>query len=387
MPDGNPIIIGQSNTASNPATVTRLTRSFNPQPSTNPILHVQGTSGGDAIHGQALTHTGVHGTSDGFYGVHGNSNGGEAVRGDSVNSTGVRGHSGNRCGVTGTGATPFPAGFNTSGIGVFGTGTITGVRGHSNSNPGVLGTSGTLTLPAGIQTIGVGVFGKGTWSGVTGTSVELDGNGVIGEAHNGSQAYGVWGRSTSGYAGFFNGKVEVTGNLIKSGGGFKIDHPLEPATKYVNHSFVESSDMKNVYDGTERLDDKGSAWIELPEWFGELNRDYRYQLTAIGEPAPDLHIAEEISENRFRIAGGTAGMKVSWQVTGIRKDPWAEMNRIAVEEDKPEEARGTYLHPEVFGESETRGEDYAREEALRSRLAEMSDTRPPAGEQEPTDST
>jgi hypothetical protein len=183
----------------------------------------------------------------------------------------------------------------------------------------------------------------------------------------------------------------VTGQLIKAGIAFLIDHPLDPENKYLAHSGVESPDMKNVYDGICRLDEEGSAWIELPEWFGELNRDYRYQLTAINEPAPDLHIAEEISENRFRIAGGTTGMKVSWQVTGIRRDAWAERNRIVVEEDKPQEARGTYLHPEVFGEPEERSEGYAREEALRSRRrAEMREVESPAapeGGGGPADST
>ena len=41
--------------------------------------------------------------------------------------------------------------------------------------------------------------------------------------------------------------------------------------------------------------------------------------------------------------------KVSWQVTGIRRDAWAEAHRIPVEEDKPESERGHYLHPEAFG--------------------------------------
>jgi hypothetical protein len=41
------------------------------------------------------------------------------------------------------------------------------------------------------------------------------------------------------------------------------------------------------------------------------------------------------NSSNFEIAGGTSGMKVSWQVTGIRKDPWANANRIQVEEDKP----------------------------------------------------
>ena len=54
--------------------------------------------------------------------------------------------------------------------------------------------------------------------------------------------------------------------------------------------------MKNVYDGVVVLDRKGKAEIELPNWFGALNKDFRYQLTAIGAPGPNLYIAEEISE-------------------------------------------------------------------------------------------
>jgi hypothetical protein len=92
-----------------------------------------------------------------------------------------------------------------------------------------------------------------------------------------------------------------------------------------------------VYDDVVVLDDKGKAEIELPDWFGALNKDFRYQLTAIGAPGPNLYISEEISDgvtinysnsinssnnkSRFKVAGGTSGMKVSWQVTGIRKDP------------------------------------------------------------------
>ena len=90
--------------------------------------------------------------------------------------------------------------------------------------------------------------------------------------------------------------MKITGNLEKAGGSFKIDHPLDPANKYLCHSFVESPDMKNVYDGIVVLDRKGKAEIELPDWFGALNKDFRYQLTAIGAPGPNLYIAEEISE-------------------------------------------------------------------------------------------
>ena len=64
------------------------------------------------------------------------------------------------------------------------------------------------------------------------------------------------GESSSGYAGYFNGKVNVTGTLTKAGGSFIIDHPLDPANKYLSHSFVESPDMKNIYDGIAVLDDR-----------------------------------------------------------------------------------------------------------------------------------
>jgi hypothetical protein len=40
---------------------------------------------------------------------------------------------------------------------------------------------------------------------------------------------------------------------------------------------------------------------------------------------------------------------VSWQVTGIRQDKWAEANRIIVEEDKPARDHGRYLHPRLYG--------------------------------------
>ncbi|MGH7456279.1 MAG: hypothetical protein ACRENG_33315, partial [bacterium] len=154
---------------------------------------------------------------------------------------------------------------------------------------------------------------------------------------------------TEGYAGWFNGRVQVSGTLSKIAGSFKIDHPLDPSNKYLYHSFVESPDMKNIYDGVAVLDTTGEAWVELPDWFEALNRDFRYQLTAIGAPAPNLYIAKEVSPNGFKIAGGEPGMKVSWQITGIRRDPYAEKYRIPVEEEKPAAERGHYLVPEVYG--------------------------------------
>ena len=147
------------------------------------------------------------------------------------------------------------------------------------------------------------------------------------------------------YAAEFYGNVYVSGTLSKTAGSFKIDHPLDPANKYLSHSFVESPDMKNIYDGVATLDANGEAEVVLPDWFEALNKDFRYQLTAIGGAAPNLHIGKKISGNRFSIAGGLQGLEVSWQVTGVRRDAYANAHRIPVEEDKPAALRGTYISP------------------------------------------
>lgn len=170
---------------------------------------------------------------------------------------------------------------------------------------------------------------------------------------------GVYARGDS-RAGHFDGDVDIIddlvvgGNISKGSGGFRIDHPLDPENKYLYHSFVESPDMKNVYDGIAVLNDNGEAIVELPEYFEAVNRDFRYQLTCMGGYAP-VYIAKEIADNRFAVAGGVPGMKVSWQVTGIRRDGYAEANRIVVEVDKPEKERGLYLHPEAYGYGEEYG--------------------------------
>lgn len=148
----------------------------------------------------------------------------------------------------------------------------------------------------------------------------------------------------------FGGDVNIDGSLTKGSGAFKIDHPLDPANKYLYHSFVESPDMMNVYNGNVVLHDNGEAVVDLPNWFAALNKDFRYQLTCIGGFAP-VYVAEEIANNRFKIAGGRPGLKVSWQVTGIRHDPYAEQHRIMVEQEKSGLDRGRYLHPELYGQS------------------------------------
>lgn len=150
--------------------------------------------------------------------------------------------------------------------------------------------------------------------------------------------------------GTINGNLYVNGAIYKGADYFKIDHPLDPANKYLAHSVVESPDMKNIYDGLATMDDNGEAEISFPDWFGALNKEFRYQLTCIGGSAP-VYVSQEIKNNRFRIAGGTPGLKVSWQVTGVRHDAFANAHRTPVEEAKPEKERGHYLFPPPLSSS------------------------------------
>ena len=149
---------------------------------------------------------------------------------------------------------------------------------------------------------------------------------------------------------FETGNLNVTGAITAGVKDFRIDHPLDPTNKYLYHSSIESSEMVNIYSGNASLDAAGEALVSLPDWFEAVNNDFRYQLTAIGAPSPNLHVAQEISEHQFRIAGGTPGMKVSWQVTGVRHDAYAAAHPLRVEVEKTASERGHYLHPEAFGQ-------------------------------------
>ena len=261
-----------------------------------------------------------------------------------------------------------------NGIGVQGNAVSTeagageGVAGFTNNGgTGVLGGAiATTGLNFGVQGIsfssgGVGVQGTSPYVAVAGfnqvctTRLARSIPGTAGQFATGAGGLVLQGLG-AGYVQVFSvdssGNMSITGNLSKGSGSLKIDDPLDPANKYLSHSFVESPDMMNIYNGVVVLDSKGEASVTLPGYFEALNSDFRYQLTAIGAPGPNLYVAEEISGNHFKIAGGKPGAKVSWQVTGVRQDAYAKAHRIKVEEDKPAQERGHYMHPELFGATE-----------------------------------
>src|SRR5258708_19206739 len=250
---------------------------------------------GNAVVGEA---TATSGTNNGVFG-----------RSASTNGIGVSGDATAASGVT---AGVFGNSDSESGAGVKGnasasSGFTYGVFGRSNSTTGS-GVFGYASATSGSPNAMVG-FTESP-NAVAGQFVAHSGLGLILQGLSGSNQTQVFFVDASGN-GYFAGNLNVTANVSKGSGSFKIDPPLDPANRYLSHSFVESPDMMNVYNGIVVLDARGSAWVVLPNYFQDLNRDYRYQLTSIGAPGPRLYIAREVSANRFRISGGKPHAKVS----------------------------------------------------------------------------
>jgi hypothetical protein len=304
-----------------------------------------GVVGDTSLGRETVAAAGVLGRSDTGVGVQGSSDTNNGVVGISVRGTdgltimaGVSGHSDQGNGVSGT---------TTDGEGVNGItiGGNIGVGGLDFSNTPGEGVEGTSILGTGVDgfsfaDVGVGVRGEGRSGGVFGVSRSADPN-----------AGGIIGQNPTGFAGVFLGKVRVTDTLFKASGGFEIDHPLDPRNKYLRHSFVESPDMLNIYNGNVTTDADGEASVTLPDYFEALNRDFCYQLTVIGQFAQAI-VAQELSNNQFTVKTDQPRVRVSWQVTGVRQDRWAVANQIAAEEEKTANGKGRYLHPKLWGQPE-----------------------------------
>jgi hypothetical protein len=96
----------------------------------------------------------------------------------------------------------------------------------------------------------------------------------------------------------------------------KSDVPVLAPTS-TRASTMSGGRTRVVHDGNVVLGDAGDAVVHLPALFVRECRDFRYSLTPIGRFAPIYVIeGDATASNTFRIAGGQAGLKVSWQVAG-----------------------------------------------------------------------
>ncbi|HEV8486539.1 MAG TPA: hypothetical protein VGV87_23540 [Blastocatellia bacterium] len=212
-----------------------------------------------------------------------------------------------------------------------------GVQGFANEGDGVFGLTDSFDPPH-----------PGGPAGVSGSAGLFLGGGLAGRFNGVVRIERLFSFLNPGVV-LQPGDLAVEGKLNVSGTkNFKIDHPLDPENKYLYHAAIESSEVLNFYSGNVQLNEKGEAVVRMPDWFQALNRDFRYSLTPLGAAMPGLHVAEKISENVFKIAGGAANSEVSWQVIGIRSDPVMLKSPFVVEEEKPERERGRYLNHDAY---------------------------------------
>ena len=251
--------------------------------------------------------------------------------------------------------------FSISGAGIRGQG---GTAGDCNGL--CYGGDGVEAYGGDASKIGTGGAGVVAIGGVGSGVGETGGTGIY--AAGGVTTFGSG--ATMGLAGYFSGSVEVLGDFNVTGGGtknFKIDHPLDPENKYLYHAAVESSEVLNIYSGNITTDESGDAVVTLPDWFEAVNRDFRYQLTVVGTFAQAI-VADEVKSNHFKIRTSAPGVKVSWQVTGVRSDAAILKHPFKVEEDKPKSERGSYLSPEAYDQPKELGVEWARHPQMMQQL-------------------
>ena len=296
---------------------------------------------------------------DGIFAIGGNSStgigiiaGGSGVTVVSVPTEGAGGAFTGQHGVYGKSS-------NSSGVGVVGVGNdgsnyYTNSSGSGGAFTGFHGVYAAATnSSAGTAVIGVGNGGsyylnsEGGGGAFTGTTYGIS-------AWNQQSGAAVYGNATGGgWAIYGQGNLGITGSK-----SFVIDHPLDPENKILKHYCIESPEVLNLYRGITVLDHEGIAQVELPEYFTALNINFSYNLTAIGKPAPDIFIKEEIDKNgKFTIAGGEAMQKISWVVYAERNDAYLQQNPESkeVEIEKKDKNKGKYLMPQLYGQPLEKG--------------------------------
>ncbi|MEQ1822740.1 MAG: hypothetical protein ABL949_09530 [Fimbriimonadaceae bacterium] len=230
--------------------------------------------------------------------------------------------------------------------GVYGSGLFAGVEGSGNGGLGTVGVYGGAFASNGVH---YGVYGRTAFDSGRGVYGVYDASSNLG--------YGVRGYSNSatGYGVYSAGDFGASGTK-----SFVIDHPFDPANMYLKHYCAEGPEPKNIYDGTVVTDAKGWATIDLPDYFLEINKDPRVQLT-VNDSSDDFVLVKMVGEfegKAFRIRTSKGGVKVFWEVKATRNDAWVRKNGAPVEVQKDSSERGKYQHPELYGKPKEMGVDY-----------------------------
>jgi len=257
-----------------------------------------------------------------------------------------------------------PGGYGVLGYISSSTATGAAVRGDTSSAnaKGVLGVNtnsvGGYAVMGDASASGIGVYGRSeAGAGISGISVNGDvgvgGGGPLRGVYGTSPAYGIYGASGGGGT-----AVYASGNLTASGfKQFRIDHPRDPEHAYLVHYATESPSPQNFYVGNVVTDDKGYAWVDLPEYFEDINTNVKYQLTVVsgGRDFVQAMVSREVEGNRFQVRTSAPRTKVSWRVDADRNDLYARRHRPTDVLQKGPREVGTYANPDVYGFGPDRG--------------------------------
>jgi hypothetical protein len=172
---------------------------------------VGSSDAGDAVTGVSTTGNGVHGGSDTSFGVRATSNSGVGLRATSESGRAIEAQAKqNGIGVVAQ---------SDGGEGVLGISlTANGVHGKSNSNFGVRAESNSGVGLRATSESGRAIEAQAKQNGIGVVAQSDGGDGVLGISLSGIGVHGKGGR----LAGFFEGNVEVTGNIGLTGPGSDI---------------------------------------------------------------------------------------------------------------------------------------------------------------------
>lgn len=282
---------------------------------------------------------GVNVNNQGFgYGVYSYSKGNHGVEGDTSTMSAA--------GVIGGRSTPGEGivGFSQHPTDGSGIGAVVG----RNNAPFGIGVRGFVTKNDGIGVLGqVGVSGGLHGYAVRGDAINTVGNGIglYGSAFGAAQ-----------FAVFANGDHGGTG--LKS---FLIDDPEDPTNKMLRHFCTEGNQPLNAYSGNVTTDGQGYAWVTLPSYIDDINKDFRYQLTVLdeGDDFVQVKVCKKMTGGRFQVRTSKPGVEVSWRLEGLRNDLRVQKYGYSDIVEKPANWKGKYLRPDLYNAAPNRGIFYA----------------------------
>lgn len=307
---------------------------------------------GRGVYGQA---TNSSGTTYGVYGKAVSANGFGVFSEGNMKATGVI--SGDGSGLTNLSGSSIVAPLV---ISTGGTNAITGVA----NGDGAFGIAGYVNASnsAGVyghsSAIGsVGVHGQHTGTGYGGKFASGATGALFQAPTIGGYGHGTYGLTGETTAGGGSG-VHAVGNISATGTKpFRIDHPFDPTNKYLMHYASESPFPQNFYNGNVTTDGRGYGWVDLPDYFDEINTNLKYQLTVMddGEEFVLVKVTKKVENGRFQIRTSKPNVEVSWRIDADRNDRYVKAYRPADVVEKPVTERGTYQQPELYNQPAEKG--------------------------------